>query len=74
MSDTINTLPEIAMELMQAGFSVSVTDAHDMIYVTLNRRVSVQEICSALGWYFIPENVEMKTMGRGVAIVDDCAA
>ncbi len=72
MSDIINTLPEIATELLQAGFSVSVTDDHNLIFITLKRRVSVQEVLDALGWYFIPSNVEVKVIGSGVAIVDDC--
>lgn len=74
MDTEINTLPEIAMELMQAGFSISVTDNHNMLYVTLKRRIAVQEICDALGWDDIPENVGMAQLGNGVAIIDDCAA
>ena len=72
----INTLPEIATELLQAGFSVSVTDDHNLIFITLKRRVTVQEVLDALGWNLatIPFNVQMKSLGNGVAIVDDCGA
>ena len=74
MSDIINTLPEIATVLLDAGFSISVTDDHNLLYVMLNRRIAVQEICDALGWSDIPENVGMAQLGNGVAIIDDCAA
>ena len=74
MSTEINTLPEIATVLLDAGFSISVTDDHNLLYVMLNRRIAVQEICDALGWSDIPENVGMAQLGIGVAIIDDCAA
>ena len=74
MDTEINTLPEIATVLLDAGFSISVTDDHNLLYVMLNRRIAVQEICDALGWSDIPENVGMAQLGNGVAITDDCAA
>ena len=73
----MKTLSEIATELLRAGFNVSVTDDHNLLFVTLKRRrVTVQEVLDALGWNLAtsPFNVEMKSLGSGVAIVDDCGA
>jgi len=74
--DTINTLPEIAMELSLAGFSVEIAEDHSQIFVTLKRRVTMQEVCDVLGWDWetIPANVKMTYQGQGVIIRDDCAA
>ena len=72
--DTINTLPEIAMELSLAGFSVEIAEDHSQIFVTLKRRVTMQEVCDVLGWDTIPANVKMTYQGQGVIIRDDCAA
>lgn len=73
----MKTLSEIATVLLDAGFSISVTDDHNLLFVTLKRRrVTVQGVLDALGWNLatIPFNVEMKSLGSGVAIVDDCGA
>ena len=74
--DTINTLPEIAMELSLAGFSVEIAEDHSQIFVTLKRRVTMQEVCDVLGWDWetIPANVKMTYQGQGVIIRDDCEA
>jgi len=76
MSTEINTLPEIAMELSLAGFSVEIAEDHSQIFVTLKRRVTMQEVCDVLGWDWetIPANVKMTYQGQGVIIRDDCAA
>ena len=77
MSNEINTLPEIAMELSLAGFSVEIAEDHSQIYVELSKRIThTREICDALGWdwYTIPANVRMLYRGQGVIIVDNCAA
>ena len=73
MSTEINTLPEIAMELSLAGFSVEIAEDHSQIFVTLKRRVTMQEVCDVLGWDWetIPSNVKMTYMGHGVVIVDN---
>ncbi len=77
MNDTINTLPEIAMELSLAGFSVEIAEDHSQIFVTKPERIlHTQEICDVLGWDWetIPANVKMTYQGQGVIIRDDCAA
>ena len=76
MSTEINTLPEIAMELSLAGFSVEIAEDHSQIFVTLKRRVTMQEVCDVLGWDWetIPANVKMTYQGQGVIIRDDCEA
>jgi len=75
--DTISTLPEIAMELSLAGFSVEIAEDHSQIFVTLTSRIlHTQEVCDVLGWDWdtIPANVKMTYMGPGVIIRDDCEA
>lgn len=77
MSDIINTLPEIAMELSMAGFSVEIAEDHSQLFVTLTSRIlHTQEVCDALGWDWetIPANVMMTYQGQGVIIRDDCEA
>jgi len=75
--DTISTLPEIAMELSLAGFSVEIAEDHSQLFVTLTSRIlHTQEVCDVLGWDWdtIPANVKMTYMGPGVIIRDDCEA
>ena len=77
MNDTINTLPEIAMELSLAGFSVEIAEDHSQIFVTKPERIlHTQEVCDVLGWDWdtIPSNVKMTYQGPGVIIRDDCEA
>lgn len=72
--DEISTLPEIAMELSMAGFSVAIADDHSQIFVTKPERIlHTREICDVLGWDWdtIPVNVKMTYMGHGVVIVDN---
>ena len=76
MDTEINTLPEIAMELMQAGFSVEIPDDHSHIFVTLtNRILHTREVLDVLGWEWdtIPGNVKMTYQWQGIVIVDDYA-
>ena len=75
--DKINTLPEIAMELSLAGFSVGIAEDHSQIFVTKPERILyTQEVCDVLGWDWetIPANVMMTYQGQGVIIRDDCEA
>jgi len=75
--DEISTLPEIAMELSLAGFSVEIAEDHSQLFVTLTSRIlHTQEVCDVLGWDWdtIPANVKMTYMGPGVIIRDDCEA
>lgn len=75
MDTDINTLPEIAMELMQAGFSVEIPDDHSHIFVALTSRIlHTREVLDVLGWEWdtIPCNVRMTYQGMGVIIVDNC--
>jgi hypothetical protein len=75
--DEISTLPEIAMELSLAGFSVEIADDHSQIFVTLTSRIlHTREICDVLGWDWdtIPSNIKMTYMGHGVIVRDDCEA
>ena len=72
--DEISTLPEIAMELSLAGFSVEIAEDHSQIFVTKPERILyTQEVCDVLGWDWetIPSNVKMTYMGHGVVIVDN---
>lgn len=75
MDTEINTLPEIAMELSLAGFSVEIAEDHSQIFVTKPERIlHTQEVCDVLGWDWetIPANVMMTYQGQGVIIRDDC--
>ena len=75
--DEISTLPEIAMELSLAGFSVEIAEDHSQLFVTLTSRIlHTQEVCDVLGWDWetIPANVMMTYQGPGVIIRDDCEA
>ena len=75
--DEISTLPEIAMELFLAGFSVEIAEDHSQLFVTLTSRIlHTQEVCDVLGWDWetIPANVMMTYQGQGVIIRDDCEA
>ena len=72
--DEISTLPEIAMELSLAGFSVEIAEDHSQIFVTKPERIlHTQEVCDVLGWDWetIPANVMMTYQGHGVVIVDN---
>jgi hypothetical protein len=72
--DEISTLPEIAMELFLAGFSVEIAEDHSQLFVTLTSRIlHTQEVCDVLGWDWetIPANVKMMYQGQGVVIVDN---
>ena len=74
MDTEINTLPEIAMELSLAGFSVEIAEDHSQIFVTKPERIlHTQEVCDVLGWDWdtIPSTVKMTYMGHGVVIVDN---
>ena len=72
MNTEINTLPEIAEELHDKGFSVGIADDHSQLFVTLTSRIlHTREVCDALGWDITPSNVKMAYQGQGV-IIREC--